>query len=231
MKFPAGAIAILPVLSLNRGFWDPAAFGLPFFAVFTMHLFHFENFKCRVGAIALAVSLCLALPAKTPAVELVFRDTEKIKVRGEEIFIVKNHKPYFWLGCYSEIVDNFRGPKTIEVGEKISYEGHVVKVGLIRYVKHPEWTSSDEKKYARHVDDCAFEMVYKSRGFNERIRQHRTDCLIIPDESVLPPEGKCDTTWFIIPECRDFIEELAEEQLSGFQPEPDAPPPRIDAQP
>jgi hypothetical protein len=188
-----------------------------------MSLFHRENPGCGVAAFAAAALLCLALPAKAPAVELVFRDIEKIKVRGEEIFIVKNHQPYFWLGCYSEIVDNFRGPKTIEVGENISYDGNVVRVGLIRYVKHPEWTSSDEKKYSRHVDDCAFEMVSKSRGFNEKIRQHRTDCLIIPAESVLPPEGKCDTTWLIIPECRDFIEEPDEEQIAGTQSDQAAP--------
>ncbi|TAL18197.1 hypothetical protein EPN96_02605 [bacterium] len=185
----------------------------------------------RVGAFASALLLCLALAAKAPAAEPVTRDIQKIRVRGEEIFLIKNHKPYFWLGCYPEIVDNFRGPKTIEIGEEISYGGGVVRVGLIRYVKHPEWTSSDEIKYGRHAGDCAFEMVRKSKGFNQRIRQHRTDCLIMTDESVLPPDGKCDTTWLIIPECREFIEEPAEEQQAEPQTEQTDPVPEPASQP
>jgi hypothetical protein len=171
----------------------------------------------RVAAFAAAVALCLTLQASAKAEERVTRDLKKINVRGEEIYIVKNHQPYFWRDCYPEIVDSFRGPRTIEVGETISFSGSVVRVGLIRYIEHPEWTGAEGNKFFRYGDDCAFDTVYKSKGFNEGIRQHTTDCLVMSDESVLPPDGKCDTTWILVAECKEYIEEPTEELAAENQ--------------
>ncbi len=139
--------------------------------------------------------------ASARAGETLGKDVKEISVKNEEIFIINNHKPYFWMACFSDCVDSLNGVESIKVGDTLNHKGRKFYVGIIRYIEHREEVGSHYNKLARGNAGCVFATVDTDKYQSKMIHPHKADCIIAADETQLPVSGKCNNTWMVVEGC------------------------------